>query len=111
MPTQPLTFRLKSLYSDTDVSPQFGRYSDGSLAILLIDLETNETESVVTVALEIPPADGCVYLKSWSENEGVPECLEALGLVEPTGRTVPSGFVTVNEYRLAGELAEIARNL
>ena len=44
--------------------------------------------------------EGHVFLKGWSENEGVPEELDRLGIVELTGRKVRTGFVKAQEAKL-----------
>lgn len=46
------------------------------------------------------PKPGHVWLKGWSENEGVPAALEEAGLVELTGREWPTGFTRAVEGRL-----------
>jgi len=56
----------------------------------------NGPEATVTVCLapDGPRApDGCVWLKGWSENEGIPNALEQAGIVHRTGETHPTGFV------------------
>jgi len=54
-----------------------------------------------TVALEdCPPAPGCVWIKDYSENEGMLEMLEKAGVVQRTGRVTVSGYVTIPEAKL-----------
>jgi hypothetical protein len=45
-------------------------------------------------------ADDHVLLKGWSENEGVPEALVKAGIVELTGRQVPTGHCFAEEAKL-----------
>lgn len=78
---------------------QAGRYGDGSLALYTID-EDGAVELKITVNMEgtaaIPlPAD-CIWIKGWSENEGVPEAVVAAGIAELTG----DRFV-INEFCFA----------
>ena len=40
---------------------------------------------------------GHVWLKGWSENEGLPEALEAAGVVRLTGKSTPVGFSHAQE--------------
>ena len=75
--------------------------ADGSTA--LIANPGTEDMQVYTVCLAHDPAPikkGYVYLKDWSENEGVPEALVDAGLVELTGAHWPTGFCSAKEARL-----------
>jgi hypothetical protein len=50
------------------------------------------------------PNEGCVFLKGWSENVGIPEALVKAGIVELTGRKVISRFCEAVEARLLVEV-------
>lgn len=79
---------------------QFGKYGDGSTAIQGMS-PTGEPLFKATVALENNrPAEGCVFLKGWSENEGIPEALVKAGVVELTGRKAKTGFCEAIEAKL-----------
>jgi len=74
-------------------------YGDGSLAVLLEE-PSGEHIACVSAWLPVPPADGCIWVKNYSENAGVLEqCVEA-GVLEVTGRTCRSGFATLPEARV-----------
>lgn len=90
---------IKSKYCDEEVELVFGHYGDGSTAIQGISLD-GEPIFKATVALDEKPAEGCVFLKGWSENEGVPEALIKAGVVELTGRKVKTGFCEAVEAKL-----------
>lgn len=81
---------------------QLGRYHDGTIA--LVSDPGTERQQVYTVCMSHDPdaklEPGCVWLKGWSENEGAVEALVEAGIVEPTGRTWPTGFVRAQEARL-----------
>jgi hypothetical protein len=77
-----------------------GEYRDGTPAIQGVDPETEEPLFTASVRLGEPPSDGCLWLKGWSENEGIPESLVAAGVVKLTGRTGPTGFCEAVEARL-----------
>jgi len=87
---------------------QFQEYLSGETGIeVIIDARTRESY-VATVAL-VPygaphPGAGGVWLKGWSENEGVPQALELAGVVRLTGRKHRSGWVIADH----GELTERA---
>lgn len=53
-----------------------------------------------TVSLPVPPASNCLWIKDWSENEGVLDSLVKAGVVKPTGRVQATGFVEAHEAEL-----------
>ena len=63
-----------------------------------------EDGSPMAVATVNPPDDdlpeGHVFIKNWSENEGMLDALVVAGVVEPTGRTVETGWVHADECKL-----------
>jgi hypothetical protein len=74
---------------------RFGRYASGEIAMEILD-EADEPQCVATVAL-VPygaphPGEYGVWLKGYSENDGVPKALVDAGIVILTGRRHPSGF-------------------
>ena len=86
-----------SRFSGGEMFPVLGKYlEDGTTSITLMNAQTGEREHVATVCLagsgspETP--SGHVWLKGWSENEGVPEALAKSGFVELTDVTAPAGF-------------------
>jgi len=72
---------------------------DKSTAIQILS-KNNEPLSTATVWLHEQPAEGCVWIKNWSENEGVLESLTEAKIIEPTGRTCPTGWVEAHEAKL-----------
>ena len=76
-------------------------YMDGSTALVIYSARGKEATATVCLAPIGPAAEeGFVWLKGWSENEGIPEALEKAGIVRRTGELYPTGHV-------AAELAEI----
>lgn len=76
-----------------------GEYGNGRTAIQLYDAETGEPIATATVNLpDEPIAKGYTFIKDWSENEGMLESLK--DYVEPTGRTVQTGFVEAKEVKI-----------
>ena len=95
-----MKIHVKSKYTDEDVILTLnGHYPNGSHAITATTLQ-GEPQFTATVALDKLPADGCVFLKGWGENEGIPEALVKAGIVELTGRTVPTGYCEAIEAKL-----------
>lgn len=87
---------------------QFGRYQSGEIAMQIVSPD-GEPEATATVSL-VPygaehPGEHGVWLKGWSENEGVPAALEKAGIVTLTGRTHFTGYTEA----LHAELTEAAR--
>jgi hypothetical protein len=79
---------------------------NGRVALVLIGERGVEAKATVNlVDVELPA--GCVHLKGWSENEGLPEALVAAGAVELTGEVVRTGRVEAQVARLTGRLAEM----
>lgn len=74
---------------------EFGRYQSGEIAIQIFN-RYGEPEATATVSLvpygAPPPGERGVYLKDWSENEGIVQALVDAGIVELTGEAVPTGF-------------------
>ena len=83
-----------------------GWYGNGRLALSV----TNPVSGVLYKATVNMPddelADGFVFLKGWSENEGVPEALELAGHVRLTGREVQAGLSTAVEAEILFKLDE-----
>lgn len=76
------------------------KYADGEPKLVLVDEEDGCVVTVVSVSLPLKPDEGCIWIKDWSENEGITDQLVAAGVVELTGMWVQTGFVTVHEGRL-----------
>lgn len=75
---------VEGKFVNCDVNIQLGRYVDKSIAIRLIDPYTGEAIATPTVCLSAvneKPADGNVFIKTWSENEGILEGLQKAGIV------------------------------
>ena len=80
------------------------QYQNGRVALQLIaiaddmdnDVYKGEPIAMATVNLpEVELADGEVFIKDYSENEGMLEALENAGVVKFTGQYVKSGFVII----------------
>lgn len=72
---------------------QFGQYQTGDVAIQIMDYEEG-LYSIPTVNLEaydLKPSEGHVFIKDYSESEGVWEKLHELGVISEPVRSVPFG--------------------
>ena len=92
-----------------------GRGPDASaLAVVLYTHEDGYPELLAKVTVNMAgmgsfPAQGCVFVKDYSENEGMLKAFVDKGWMQSTGRTVKSGWSTVTEAKLTGELAELVK--
>lgn len=94
-----MVITVSAKYIKGEVELQFGKYQNSSTAIQAFSLY-GEPEFTATVALDEKPKEGFVFLKGWSENEGVPNALEKAGIVELTGRKLPNGYCEAEEAKL-----------
>ena len=97
-----MNIHIKTKYLDEEAILEFGKYSNGSISIELYSSDW-EPLAKATVALDELPTEGCVFLKGWSENEGIPECLVKAGIVELTGKKIQTGYVEALEAKLLCE--------
>lgn len=88
-----------------------GFYADGTTALKIMSMDgSGESEAIATLCLigyESAPsiAPNQVWLKGYSENIGIPEALEAAGLVKLTGATFPLMMADAILAELSEELA------
>lgn len=96
-------FALKTRFSSCpDAEIQVGRYSNGSTAWNVIgDCGEGYPENIgtPTVALDVLPPDGCVFIRIGDEYKGWLESLVKANVVEDIRQTVGSGYVS--EYATA----------
>ena len=95
------TFRLKTKYCDDDVYIQVARYHDKTIALRFLT-EIGEPVSVATVCLshiEEKPAEGNVFIKDWSENEGILKALQEAEIISEPVRRIKTGFCTAYECK------------
>jgi hypothetical protein len=82
----------------------FARYqADQTIAIQLKIVTDGEAWGTATVCLYPPcehPGEHGVWLKGWSENEGLPEALEKAGVLKLTGKTSPTGYCEAQHAEL-----------
>jgi len=81
-----------------NVMLEWTSYQDGSPALILWG-DMGQL-AVATVRLHEQPAEGCVWIKDWSENSGIFSSLIAAGVIWPTGRTAEAGYAVAHEGRV-----------
>jgi hypothetical protein len=88
------------IHEGTELRMEYNVYGNGRIAIELFSDDyipyAVATINLPNVALEYDE----VIIKNYSENEGIIEMLIKEGIVEKTGRTVPSGMVDVPICRI-----------
>ncbi len=87
------------------VVPSF--YANGRKALMLHEdgsLCATATVNVVAHSCE----DNCVYIKDYSENEGMVDALVESGLIKPQAvHFVSSGYVTIGMYELTKKTLDL----
>jgi hypothetical protein len=92
-----------------NVELKFGSYTMNGGTAITLESPTEGRIAVATTNLAPQgfwPSDGCVFIKTWSENEGLLEELERNGVGLRTRRVVPAGFAVAQEFRLAPKYAD-----
>lgn len=81
------TIDLKTKYVDAKAVPAFGEYENGRRAIKMLDAKTGEELMIATVnipEIKVPP--DYFFIKNYSENEGLTDCLERQGFIDVVRR-------------------------
>lgn len=95
--------KLKTTFMDGPALLIKTEYKDGGTALILRDPLTDEMLSVATVNLpshKCKLMEGQVFIKNWSENEGMLEALQAAGVIGPVLEEVPTGFVKAQRVQV-----------
>ena len=94
--------RIKTTYIDADdcILSHIGNFQDNSPALILKDKATGETICKVSVCVPSSQlAKGEFLLKSYSENKGLFDALNNLGVIEYI-RSIRNGFVELHVCKL-----------
>ena len=97
MKTEKKAARLT--FNGEDLIISTASYAGSRAMAVVAQCADGEPYAKVSTNLDELPAPNCFWLKDWSENEPLAGALIAAGVIELTGRAVPSGFVTVKEAR------------
>lgn len=77
------------------------RVRTGHIRLDLLDVTDECHVATATKGVsEIPVETGVVYVKDYSENEGILAVLTAAGIVKTTGETIPQGFCELQVCKL-----------
>lgn len=82
--------------------PQLHKYSNGRIAIEYISETEGYPEEECRATVNLPykhcEPDEC-FIKNYSENEGLLECMQSAGHVEPVIEYITTGFVKVPKVK------------
>lgn len=85
--------RPKVKFLGEECSVEFRKYQNGRTALELI-CEDGSPMAVATVNIpEVPINEHHVFVKDWSENEGMAKALTDAGYIKPTGHLQKTGHV------------------
>jgi hypothetical protein len=89
-------------YKGWTVNVHFAVYGNGRHAI---KLDSRTDIPIAVASVNVADTDECgddeVYVKDYSENEGMAQWLADNGIIEPSViGSVPSGFVVISRYKL-----------
>lgn len=107
------SIRLGGINYDGPIEVQVSKYIDAEgMALILVTRDEGYPEVLAKVTVNLSqmgmyPKPGCVFVKDYSEGEGMVAAFEAKGWMMKTGRQVTSGWVTIPEMQLIGELADM----
>ena len=96
---QPIRFK------NWDCKVNLLHYANGERCIQLVDSEDGYPVSTATVVLHSSPPKDSVWIKGWSENEGMAGYLQDAAII--CGResaTTTTGFVEVQAYPLTDDI-------
>ena len=101
-------FKVEGKYVDRNAQISIGTYASGALAVQLIaplEKDVKMSEVIATVSVNTDQSSvlpsGQFFVKNYSENEGIIESLESLGVIECVDKEgMQSGFVNLPIYKL-----------
>lgn len=97
-------------FKQWDCIVQKRQYGNGRPALQLIDAEDGSPVAWATVNLpDLPAGPNQVFIKDYSENEGMLAALVAAGVVKPTGESVRSRFVEMPVCELQPPFREVSQ--
>lgn len=95
------TYQANLKYFQGECNLSFGKYENGRLALSLVDPEDGLPIARVSVNIpDQPLCDDEIFVKDYSENEGMEEFLKSNGIASPTYRWVPSGHISCQAFKL-----------
>jgi hypothetical protein len=90
-------YHVAAKYVHERVRVSFGAYGNGAPAVQLFT-EEGELVSVVTVNLGVRPREGCIFVKNYSEGEGMVQGLLQAGIITEVLGSYDVGFAVNGVY-------------
>lgn len=105
------TLHYQSKYSDCLIYLDMGKYSNGRIAIQLIDADDGCLVTKATINIpDVVLADNELIIKDYSENEGMLHFLTSTGLTTEPKRYVSSGHVECPVVEYLSKLMEYCQS-
>jgi UDP-N-acetylglucosamine enolpyruvyl transferase len=82
-------------YKGRECELRIGKYHNGNTSIELVNVVTDEVVVVATLNLDEVLPEGQIYIKNYSENEGVLDVLQQHNVIGESIRVVSSGYVEI----------------
>jgi hypothetical protein len=87
------------------------RYREGGLCLRLVNMDEFDRIAIATACLpDDPPPPGCIYIKDYSENQGMLQTLCHAGVITDTGERVSTGYTELAIARLAPRIEQQFQN-
>jgi hypothetical protein len=102
--TLPLNGREFVVADAVPVKIVLQTYTNGRLAVGLLDEEGDNFATLTTNLVDQDLADGEIFVKTWSENEDAAAGALESGLFKDTGRRVPTGYIEASVWTIADPL-------
>lgn len=88
-----------------------GEYGNGNRALEIMGAEGTPEEGDPIIRVTVNPGQAvpkdCIAIKDYSENEGMVEFCQKLGIIAERVTTIPSGWVEIPVYKLSDSGLEI----
>ena len=96
-----MTEPIRASFMQWDCEVQRLEYPGGRTALVLIDARDGDQVATVTVNLPDQPLGANeVFVKDWSENDGMVAAMERAGILRNTGEYVRAGYVVAPKCEL-----------
>lgn len=103
LPKEPIKVKATGKFLDPGTyNLAVHKFGDNTPAIVLN--KDSQREAVLTVSVKgvtLEPDE--ILVKNWGANEGIADSLVEEGLITPTGKFIPTGYVEAQIYKWVGE--------
>lgn len=107
MPAEVGQYKMKTKFSNGLMKLIVSHYhfDPNQPALQVIDAITFEPIMTASVMLEgVSPKEDEIFIKVWSENEGIDSELIRLNLISANHRKIPTGYVEAHGHKMEGDL-------